>query len=218
MSYRPSLFPLLLLALTITACVPVSNKSARTYQDAYRTQTDATAEERAEDRLVIYEASLELEAREPDTVLNRIVESVKTRGGFFLVRTNDRVAVRVPADQLTAFLDNVATYGKEKSRNVRGQDVTDDYYDQRIRLENAERSRQRYLELLKQAETVEEAVLIEKELGRLTEEIERFKGRLAQLDEQLAYSFVTVYVRPPVKYGPLGYVGYGLWKAVQWIF
>ena len=207
----------LLYVISLTACVSATEKTARSYSATEANRAQIADRSRA-DRLVTYEASVDLTGREPDSIVSRIIVRAEALGGYLLVRADDRVSVRVPSADLAGFLDEIATYGTEKSRVIRGQDVTDEYYDQRIRLENAEKSRQRYLTLLDRAETVAETVLIEKELGRLTEEIERFKGRLRRMDETLTYSLVTVEVSPPVKYGPLGYVGYGLWKVVAWLF
>jgi hypothetical protein len=54
-----------------------------------------------------------------------------------------------------------------KDKNIAGEDVTEEYRDLEIRLDSAEKTRQRYLELLNKAERVKEILKIEKELERL---------------------------------------------------
>ena len=204
---------LLFLAFLLCGC-----SSYRPKNMTHRAAISAAVASTRPERMITYQAMVVLEASEPDSVVQRVLRDARTMGGFFENRTNEIVNVSVPADQFEPFLEKVATYGKIKGETLSSEDVTDAYLDDQIRLENAERTRQRYLQLLDKAATVEETLLVEKELARLTEEIELYKGRLERMGKEVQYSYVTIYVQPPVKYGPLGYVGYGLWKAVQWIF
>ena len=56
--------------------------------------------------------------------------------------------------------------------------------------------RARFEKLLEKAVKVEEALQIERELGRITGEIERIKGRLKLLADQARYSTITVRFEP----------------------
>jgi hypothetical protein len=96
--------------------------------------------------------------------------------------------------------------------------VTDQYADFSIRLENAEKARMRYLELLEKAENVQSALLVEKELERLNETIELLKGQMNRIDHLAAYSTITVYLTEKKKPGVLGYIGIGLYKSVKGLF
>ena len=75
---------------------------------------------------------------------------------------------------------------------MQAQDVTKKHMDLSIRLENAETARKRLLKLLEKATKVEDILKIEEHLTRLTETIERIKGELKYLNEQIAYSLVSV--------------------------
>ena len=59
-----------------------------------------------------------------------------------------------------------------KYKSITGKDVTDEHYDLNIRLENAQLARDRYLELLNRAQTVDETLKVEKELERLNTELD----------------------------------------------
>ena len=76
--------------------------------------------------------------------------------------------------------------------SMRAQDVTKKHMDLSIRLENAEKARQRLLKLIDKATKVEDILKIEEQLTRLTETIERIKGELKYLNEQVAFSMVEV--------------------------
>lgn len=88
------------------------------------------------------------------------------------------------------------------SRNVHGQDVTERFFDLKIRLDNAEKVRKRLLALLEKATNVKDSVAVERELGRVTEQIERFKGQLKFLRDRIAYSTITLRVHKRTPWGP----------------
>ena len=64
------------------------------------------------------------------------------------------------------------------SKSVNANDVTEQYYDVKIRLENERQVEKRYLELLAQARTVKDILDIEEKLGKVRQEIESKEGRL----------------------------------------
>jgi predicted nuclease with TOPRIM domain len=96
--------------------------------------------------------------------------------------------------------------------------VTEAHQDLKVRLANLERVRERYLELLQRAVTVEDTLRVEKELERVTAEYESLKARLESLDNQVTLATVSLEFRRPVRPGPVGWVFYGLGKAVKWLF
>lgn len=174
--------------------------------------------EAPQDRKLIYAAFLSLRVPEPDSTVDKIVRLATEFGGN-IISTNSRNAiVRVPAERFQEALEEIATFGKLKSKRMEGEDVTDAYRDYAIRLDNAEKSRLRYLELLALAKNVDEAIIVERELERLNETIDLFKGRMNQLDQLEAFSTINVSVEKKAKLGPLGYVFKGLYSGVKWLF
>jgi TolA-binding protein len=87
-----------------------------------------------------------------------------------------------------------------------------------MRVENAQKARKRYLELLEQATKVSDILAIEKELERLNGKIERLQGQINSFDKQVQYSSISIYFTEKVKPGPVGYIFVGLYKAVKFLF
>ena len=132
--------------------------------------------------------------------------------------STERTVIRVNTSQLETTLIKLSALGKVKAKNVYGNDVTDDYRDHEIRLENAEKSRIRYLELLKKANNVQEILLVEKELERLNEVIDLLKGKLNRLSHLSEYATITIDMEVRKKPGLIGYVFVGAYKSVRWLF
>ena len=97
-------------------------------------------------------------------------------------------------------------------------DVTDQATDLEIRLANARALRARLEALLADATTVTEVLEVERELSRVTTEVEQLDGQLRALADRVALSTVRVTVADGVRPGPLGYVVVGLYEAVKWLF
>src|SRR5262249_43164394 len=81
-------------------------------------------------------------------------------------------------------------------RNVTAQDVTEEFRDLEVRLKSAHAVQARLTELLAKAVKVEESLAIERELDRVTGEIERIEGRMKFLRDQAAFSTITVHFEP----------------------
>ncbi len=87
-----------------------------------------------------------------------------------------------------------------------------------MRLQNKERMRQRYLELLERAANVSVAMKIQRELGRITGEIESYRGKIKMIKNRIGMSTIDLVLETPTRPGPVGWIFYGLFKGVYWPF
>jgi Domain of unknown function (DUF4349) len=177
--------------------------------------------------ILIYNATISLEATESDvkTLTGKIVDKVKGQGGYLSQRSSNSLTVRVPAKEFTTANDFIRTLAKVKYESSTAQDITMQYTDLSIRLDVQLKMLARYQDLLKKANSVKDAVEVERELSRITERVEQLKGQIRYYDSQVAYSTITVNFQEPytafnkeTKPGPLGWVFYGLYVGVKWLF
>jgi hypothetical protein len=136
-------------------------------------------------------------------------------GGYLSQRNDQTIVVRIPAEHFDTLVGEVEGMGTVLSRQVRAQDVTAQYRDLRIRIENAERSRQRLLALLEKAEKMEDVLKIETQLTRVTAELESMKGQLRLLADQIALSTLTIELRSNAP--PPRPVHTRQWSRFEWI-
>lgn len=210
---------LLMLCLTVVSCASSSPGYNASYVSAEsRTNVEITEELEIQERKMIYNAWITLSVDEPAKVRSEVEGLAKKYNGYVSETNNFRVILRVDTARLDEVMSHISSMGKVERQEMRGQDVTEDYADLSIRLENAERTRNRYLELLSRANTVDEILSIERELQRVNQTIELLKGRLNRYDNLIAYSTVSVSIKERVKPGVLGYVGIGLYRGVSWLF
>ena len=103
------------------------------------------------------------------------------------------MAILVPFgyfDTFTAALEKGG--GRVLYKNIAARDVSEEYLDTEIRLANKLSYLERYREILKRANTIEEILQVEQYVHRLEVEIESAQGRLRYLDHRTAYSTLTL--------------------------
>ncbi len=198
----------------LTSCAG-ERSAASGYVDAYDMQAKDGA---FEGRMIQQSAALDMRVTEPDSTNARLLDIAKRYDGYVVMLGDRRSTIRVRTASLGEAVNEVATLGKVRSKSFKGEDVTEQYVDVELRLENARKARDRYLELLKQAENVQAALLVEKELERLNGEIELLEGKANKLKHLSDMATIAVDLNEREKLGPLGYVCVGTWKGVRWLF
>jgi hypothetical protein len=168
----------------------------------------ATPEELAAQALAgaplrIYQASFQMSVHEVEASIGQIVDLAAGLGGFVQERTGDEVTVRVPAARFEEAVAAIEQVGDVLARHVQASEIGEEYRDLAIRLRNAQAMRDRLEGLLRQAQGVEAALQVERELERVTLEIERLEGRMRFLADRISYSTIAVAFRPlPTEGGP----------------
>jgi hypothetical protein len=145
--------------------------------------------------LLIYTATMTLAVFGTKDAIGAVEELARGLGGYLVARSDETVTVRVPAKAFQGALSGVSKLGDELHRDVKVRDVTEQFADLEVRLKNAEAIRLRLESLLQKAAKVEDALAVERELGRVTETIEQIKGRMRLLGELIAFSTITVNFR-----------------------
>ena len=173
------------------------------------------------DRQFVRNATLALDVGSDDevpTVLEQAGAMTRAMGGYVSWEGPGQAVLRVPDARLDEALDRLGTLGDVERREIRVQDVTAEYTDLQLRLDNARALQTRLRALLDDAETVSDVIAVETELARVTTDVERLEGQLRQLQNQVAFSTVRLRVYDGATPGPLGWVVVGLYEAVKWLF
>ncbi len=170
------------------------------------------------DRKIIFSAFLNIRVINPDTVNSHIEKIAKKYNGYVNKLGTYETIIRVKSDKLNEAIEEISALGKIQSKSLTGQDVTEEYLDNKIRLENAEKARDRYLELLVKAENVTATLKVEKELERLNNTIDILKGKMNRISHLSEFSTITIKLNEKKKLGILGYLGMGVYHSIKWLF
>ena len=108
-------------------------------------------------------------------------------------RIEQHLVIRIPAESFDAFIAEISRgIPKFDRRHVKVIDVTEEYRDIETRLTIKKETEQRYRNLLAQASTVKDILLIEEQIGTLRADIESVETRLQSLQSRIAYSTLTI--------------------------
>jgi hypothetical protein len=123
------------------------------------------------------------------------------------------ISLRIPEEKFDEAIGELRDLAvRVTSESTGSQDVTEEYTDLESRLRNLEATEQQYLALLQRAETVEEVLMVQRELSNVRGQIEQIKGRMQYLERTSALAFITVYLEPERSPRPLVQPG---WSAVE---
>jgi hypothetical protein len=158
-------------------------------------KADPTQQAARERELIIYTARVTMAVYQVDQGVLAVEKIAQDSGGYLATKQDRAITIRVPRARFQDTLAKVDKIGDVLHRDVQAQDVTDEHLDLEIRIKNARAMRARLQDLLAKA-NVKEALEIEKELHRVTEELERLEGKLKLLADKIAYSTITVAFEP----------------------
>jgi hypothetical protein len=163
-------------------------------------------------RKIIRNADLTLETESPTDGLRKITAAAESNGGFVVtsefkqnpVPAGEKptqtvtVVARVPASNFAATLDAIRKAGDRViQEKVSGQDVSEEYLDLEARLRTKRALEAQFLEIMKQARKVQDALDVQSELADVRTEIERLEGRRRFLENQAALSTITTTLQMP---------------------
>jgi hypothetical protein len=184
--------------------------------------------EPAGERKVIRNAELTLELNAPEEGKRKIERIAESRGGFVVsseassrddsvVQSVITIVMRIPALSFTAALEDIRKLGyKIRREKISGQDVTEEYIDLEARLKAKRAVEAQFLEIMKQAAKVTEALEVQKALGEVRSEIEQIEGRRRFLENQVTLSTFTITLQMP---SPLmSTTGSGFFQGVKQAF
>jgi len=153
-------------------------------------------------RKLIRNANVELEIVSFDDAVQKITAFAKEEHGYVATTDSQKqangklhgeVVVKVLPENLDRFLQKIRGLGELKNQTLGTEDVTKTYFDTDARLKNAWVMEQRLIEMLKtKTGKVSDLLQVEKELGRVREEIEKMQGELKYWDSQVQFATVTI--------------------------
>src|SRR4029077_13619531 len=153
-------------------------------------------------RKLVRNATVELEIVSFDEAVQKITALANEERGYVATTNSQKqangklrgqVIVKVLPENLDRFLQKIRGLGELKNQTLGTEDVTKAYFDTDSRLKNARVMEERLIEMLKtKTGKVSDLLQVEKELGRVREDIEKMQGELKYWDSQVQFATVTI--------------------------
>lgn len=173
--------------------------------------TAASAAEAA-DRKIIRNASLTMEVKSTSDMQHKVTSIAESHGGFVVTseakqredadpekRTLDiKLVVRVPSERFGSALDQIRGLANTlREENVTGQDVTEEFIDLEARIRTQKALELQFLEIMKQARKVEDALEVQRQIADVRTDIEKLEGRKRFLENRASLSTIVVSLEGP---------------------
>ena len=181
--------------------------------DMLTDSSQSIQEELPGDRKLITTVNLEAETEDLDamlahvnakiTALNGYMESQEINNGSAYSKYRYRssnMTIRIPAENLSQFVDMVSENCNIISNYRTSEDVTLQYVSLESRIAALEIEQERLLVLLEQAENMEDLLTIESRLTDVRYELEQIHSQMLVMENRINYSTIHLYLSEVVEY------------------
>lgn len=154
------------------------------------------------DKKIIKTADLGIEVRSFRIFSDRLRASVRESGAYIAQEQlnqsaseiENTVTVKVPVDRFEDLMGSLPSDSdKLVSKHVSSEDVTMELVDTKSRLETKKEVRERYLDLLRQAHSMNDIITVQNEINDIQQEMDQASGRIAYLGHSSAYSTINLH-------------------------
>lgn len=169
-----------------------------------------------EGRKWIITMDMEVETDDLDKLMADLDQKIDALGGYVEDQSihngstyasrryrNANLTVRVPDEKVDQFTGDLSGMANVVSQNLRREDITLKYVATASRVTALETEEARLLELLSQAETMEDLLTIEARLTDVRYELENHASQLRLYDNQVDYATVYLYINEVQEYTPV---------------
>lgn len=169
-----------------------------------------------DNRKWIITADMSVETDDLDTLQQMLVETISALEGYIESQNvyngsshasrryrNANLTVRIPADRVSEFTQQIGGMANVVSNNLRREDVTLQYVDTEGRVKALQTEEARLLELLAAAQNMSDLLEIEARLADVRYELESYTSRLRTLDNQIDYATVYLFIEEVQEYTPV---------------
>lgn len=169
-----------------------------------------------EGRKWIITIDMNVETNDLDALMESLDEHINTLGGYVEDQNihngstyssrryrNANLTVRIPDENVDKFTEEVTGIANVVSQNLSREDITLKYVSTSSRVTALETEQARLLELLEQAETMEDLLEIEARLTDVRYELENYASQLRLYDNQIDYATIYLYIDEVQEYTPV---------------
>ena len=177
-------------------------KTAKDSKSIRSKQVSTEATPAVSQRKLVYSGEVVIEVEKFGDFAEKLAEELVRWNGFIGSSNESRAdtksrsavwTVRIPVEQFDEALQWLDKNYYILDKKVQSKDVTEEYSDLDARLANKRNTEQRLIEhLSKTTSKLDEILLMERELDRVREEIERLEGRLKYLRDVTQLSTLTI--------------------------
>jgi hypothetical protein len=178
---------------------------AKAAQPGNQPAAGAPVQYQVDNRALVYTGSITVRVPDVEVAADKATAIGTTAGGFLGgdKRTSDdsrseaTLVLRVPAAKFSGVVSDLAGLGKQESRSINTEDVTDEVVDLDARIATQQASVNRTRALFVQAKTITEIASVEAELAKRESDLGSLEARKRKLADVTTLSTITAILLGP---------------------
>jgi len=181
-----------------------------TYDSEHKGNSSNLSEEPSSDvnstvssnRKIVKTASISIKTKSYDVFMTELEQKIVQYGGYIEQsqeynydnesNRNANMDVKIPADKLEEFIDELALIGTITSKTISSDDITDSYIDVESRINALETEEETLLGILKKAQNLTVVIELQERLSIVRTELESMKAQKKSYDSMVSYSGVSL--------------------------
>ncbi|MEV5025036.1 DUF4349 domain-containing protein [Paenibacillus sp. LPE1-1-1.1] len=184
-----------------TAATAENNESVPTAGGGFDSETALAADGNGLNQKIIYTANLSMQVDDLEAAGTSLRNAIHQSGAYILQFQDTKhegeigasYTIKVPASGFMSFIDRIEKIKhNDFERNIGGKDVSEEYVDLESRLKARQLVETRLLSMMDKAVKADDLLKFSQQLSEVQEEIERIKGRIRYLDNNVAFSTVEL--------------------------
>lgn len=183
-------------------------------------------QENVTDRKLIREVSMEVETEQYDGLIQTVEAQVAALGGYIESSYASgggrnggtryvEISARIPKEKMDAFITAVEGASSVRNKRETVEDVTLQYVDLESHKKALQTEQNRLLELLGQAESVEDIITIESRLSEVRYQLESMESQLRTFDNKIDYSTIYLSVSEVLRLTPADGEKLSVWERIR---
>lgn len=191
----------------------VSEKAVNTTPNVSAPQNNSIAKK------IIKNGNLEIQVGDIKKAHQQVNEIVKNNSAYIQTERFNNTdidekqffTIRVPHKNFDALINSFSNgVGSVLSKNISSDDVTEEYTDISIKLENKKIYLEKYRDMLRSAKTTKDMLEIQENIRELEDEIDVSEGRLRFIDDRVNYSTLELMLyKEKVRSSATSKIGFG---------
>ena len=180
------------------------------FADSAAIEIGASQTSREVERKLIYTGHISLGVENLSETKNAVEQWLKKYDGYISNLSESQrsvnFTVNVPQKNFFAAMEESASFGKVKSKNVNCRDVTEQFYDLQTRLDTRHILLERLQNYLASSSNVKDLIEIETKINDVTSELEQMQGNMNRLQKQIVFSQIEVQAMLPAGNNERGFI------------
>ncbi len=154
------------------------------------------------DRKIVQSANISIRTKEYDVFMAALKQKIEQYNGYIEAseeynystntNRNANMRVKVPADKLASFIEELSSIGTVASLSVTSDDITDSYISVESQIKALETEEKTLLSLLEKAESLDDVIKLQDRLSQVRSDLDTLKMQKQSYDGMVSYSGVTL--------------------------